>query len=647
VVETNADLIADYLGEAKDYLEQLNEKLMLLGDGVPPPELVNEMFRSAHSLKGLSACFGFERTTMLTHRLENLLSAIKRGDLVPEPVLVRTMFDAVDVLDALTTEISQSGSEQTKIEEHVLQLDEACGNRATAVAIASAGGIVDSAATATGTDAVHAPAANSAAMPAVVANGPTAIGPGSNIPVAAALGEQRKQGALAETETVRVSMDRLDKLLNMTGELVIARSRFQLACKLLQSMPRIRDLELLVQDVARGIEETFNARAPEVREMQVQRLRGQSKRLSTSMQEFSGLVNFGRDIEEATNDLEGITGDLHTAVLETRLVPLEAVFRRLQRVVRDTAEHAGKEVAVEFLGGDTQVDKKVADELLNPLVHLVRNSIDHGIETPDRRIAAGKPRQGKLLLRGTQLGSTVVVAIEDDGAGIDPQRVAKKAIEVAAITKEQAAGMSDAELQRLIFRAGFSTAQQVTELSGRGMGMDIVETAVKKLRGVIELDSVVGKGTRFSIQLPPSVSILACLLLESRGTTFAIPLAEVREIVRLLPERLESVQGRSVVCVRERPLPIYGLDELFTFVRGTTLAGDQPAHAVVLQSGRFPCALRVDRLLGKEDLVMKPLCHELAHVRGLAGMAVRGDGCVTLILDPSSLGDVRVVNGGR
>ena len=204
MVETNADLIADYLGEAKDYLEQLNEKLMLLGDGVPPPELVNEMFRSAHSLKGLSACFGFERTTMLTHRLENLLSAIKRGDLVPEPVLVRTMFDAVDVLDALTTEISQSGSEQTKIEEHVLQLDEACGNRATVVAIASAGGIVDSAATATGTDAVHAPAANSAAMPAVVANGPTAIGPGSNIPVAAALGEQRKQGALAETETVRV-----------------------------------------------------------------------------------------------------------------------------------------------------------------------------------------------------------------------------------------------------------------------------------------------------------------------------------------------------------------------------------------------------------------------------------------------------------
>jgi two-component system chemotaxis sensor kinase CheA len=650
VAESNADLIADYLGEAKDYLEKLNEKLMLLEDGVPPPELVNELFRSAHSLKGLSACFGFDRTKLLTHRLENLLSAIKRGDLVPEPVLVRTMFDAVDVLEALTSEIASAGVESTSIEDYLGRLDAACQATSVVIAVTAAPAPTVGAAAAL---ASGPPVTDTTTSTSATSVTPKSATKGKDTPTverakhdgATNGADTRKQVPNMETETVRVSMERLDKLLNMTGELVIARSRFQLACKTLQSLPRIRDVELLVQDLVRGLEQDLDGEQSEACTQRLARLRQQGKRLSTAMQDLGGLTAFGRDLEEATYDMEGIVGGLHTAVLETRLVPLDAVFRRLQRVVRDTAEHAGKEVQVEFHGGDTQVDKKVADELQNPLVHLVRNAIDHGLEAPQQRLAAGKPRQGKLVLRGIQLGSTVVVEIADDGAGIDPQRVAKKAIEVGILGAEQAATMSEPELQRLIFRPGFSTAQKVTELSGRGMGMDIVEAAMKKLRGSIELDSHVGKGTRFAIQLPPSVSILACLLLQSRGTTFAVPLTEVREIVRLDPERVVSVQGRAVVVVREKPLPIYGLDELFTFVRGTSEATGEVGHAIVLQSSRFPCALRVDRLLGKEDLVMKPLCHELSHARGLAGMAVRGDGCVTLILDPSSLGEGQIASG--
>jgi two-component system chemotaxis sensor kinase CheA len=279
--------------------------------------------------------------------------------------------------------------------------------------------------------------------------------------------------------------------------------------------------------------------------------------------------------------------------------------------------------------------------LINPLVHMLRNSIDHGFETAEERKASGKSERGCLSVKSFQRGSSVVIEIRDDGRGIDPVRMVKKVTELGLMTPEEANAMSPREAQRQIFAAGFSTAAEVTEVSGRGMGMDIVAATIKSLRGSIELESVVGVGTCFTIQLPPSMSILASLLIEVGDTMFALPLTEVREIIELTEDRLHSVQTKPVVIVRDQPMPFVLLPETYRFAHGV-LSGKQeskPAHAIVFGYAGNEIVLGVDRLVGKEDLVIKPLCAELTSVPGLAGMAIRGDGKVTLILDPSGFAD--------
>ncbi|MBK8099794.1 MAG: chemotaxis protein CheA [Planctomycetes bacterium] len=592
----NADLIADYLGEANDYLERLSTELLSLENEGLTEARVNELFRAAHSLKGLSACFGFERTNALTHRLESLLARMQRGEIVPDAPVIRLMFDAVDLLAELTAEVGAVGREGAEIELVGARLD----------AIGS---------TASPTDLV--------ARAAVEVNEMRAAAPTS---------KPRSE----ETETVRVKMERLDRLINMTGELVIARSRFQLATRAMQSLPRSRDLELIAAELVAGLEGLVgeaDARAGSL----LQRAR----RLQTGLHALDATQRVSKDLEDATYDLEGIVSGIHGAVLEVRLVPLESLFRRLQRVVRDTCEAVDKQVDVEFVGGDTQLDKRVADELMNPLVHLVRNAIDHGLERGDVREAAGKGKAGRLSISGVQRGNSVVIEVADDGGGIDPARVTKKALETGLLTAEQAAALSPEEAQRLIFKPGFSTAGRVTEVSGRGMGMDIVESTIKKLRGNLDLTSTVGQGSVFQIQLPPSVSILACLLVRARATTFAVPLAEVQEIVPL-PQEGATVQGRRVVLVRRQPIPVVAMDELFRFPALTPAEAraNHATHAVIVQTGRQPVAVSVEALVGKEDLVIKPLCAELQDVRGLAGMAVRGDGAVTLILDGGAIAEL-------
>ncbi len=611
----NEDLIADYLGEAHDYLEHLNRILLELAEGGSdwPKERVNELFRHAHSLKGLSACFGFESTNKVTHRLENVLSLVRDGKLPAEAGVVRSMFAAIDLVAHLTGEIASSGSENAPVDFVVQELDQ-----------------------------IVAAPPTGRAQPAGAAGQPAAAPARDG---ARAEAEPKAAGkANAENETVRVRMERLDKLVNLTGELVITRSRFQLVARQLRALQRLPELANGVQELRTDVGDLCDRLAdvglPDGVRAQLERIREQAERLLVGHAEVAPAQRCVKDLDDAAYDLDGVVGGIHEAVLQVRMVPLDSVFRRLQRVVRDTADQLGKPVDFEICGGETLIDKRVADELVNPLVHMLRNSVDHGLERPDDRRQAGKSPRGTVRLDSYQRGSSVVIEVRDDGRGIDPARIRAKAVEKGTISPEQAAAMTDAEAQRLIFAAGFSTAQAVTEVSGRGMGMDIVESGIKKLRGSIELASVVGQGTTFRIQLPPSMSILASLLVEVRGTTFSLPLTEVREIVELASASAQTVQGRRMIVVRERPMPLVALPETYRFtVAPGTPAGAPPGHAVVFGHPGSEIALAVDRLLGKEDLVIKPLCAELASVRGLAGMAIRGDGRVTLILDPVSFAD--------
>ncbi len=616
----NEDLIADYLGEAHDYLEHLNQILLDLAEAGSdwPAERVNELFRHAHSLKGLSACFGFESTNKVTHQLENLLSLIRDGRLSPQAAVVRTMFAAIDLVTHLTAEIASSGHEHAPIDLVVESLDKIARDPARF------------------------------SVPPEDVDGEACERVGSGGSAAKSGGPKAAGKAASENETVRVRMERLDKLVNLTGELVITRSRFQLVARQLRALQRLGELNNGSQELLRGLAELRDqllaSDVDDAIKDRVERIWEQAERLAAGHTEVAPAQRCVKDLDDAAYDLDGVVGGIHEAVLQVRMVPLDSVFRRLQRVVRDTADALDKQVDLDISGGETLIDKRVADELVNPLVHILRNAVDHGLEKADGRRAAGKPPRGKVTVDSYQRGSSVVIEVRDDGRGIDPQKILAKAVEKGVISPEQAAAMSETDAQRLVFAPGFSTAQAVTDISGRGMGMDIVESSIKKLRGSLELSSTLGRGSTFTIQLPPSMSILSSLLVSVGGTTFSLPLTEVREIVELAGASVHSVQGRRMIVVRERPMPLVSLPATYRFSNTNAKKGSSsPEHAVVFGYPGNEIALTVDRLLGKEDLVIKPLCAELAAVRGLAGMAIRGDGEVTLIVDPVSFADYAMV----
>ncbi|MFN9278061.1 MAG: chemotaxis protein CheA [Planctomycetota bacterium] len=631
----NEDLIADYLGEAHDYLEQLNRILLALSDqdGAWPADKVNELFRSAHSLKGLSACFGFERTNKVTHQLESLMSLVRDGKLAPTAPIVRTMFDAIDLVTSLTAEIAAGGGEQKSIIGVLDDLQRAL----TVPDVAPPAGLATAAAPVVA-DPSPLPAGD-AAPAAAAKSAASAAKPAVDKPVEAGGG-----GGADANETVRVRMERLDNLVNLTGELVVARSRVQLVARQLRPLQRLRELGVAGAELSRGLAGLRAGHGAAGAAELLERLDETARRLHAGLEELSGIGRVLRDVDDVTYDFDGVVGGIHEAVLQLRMVPLDTVFRRLQRAVRDTAEVVGKQVDFQVAGGETQIDKRVADELVNPLVHVLRNAVDHGLEPADQRRKVGKSERGHVAVRSFQRGSSVVIEVRDDGAGIDPARVLAKAVDLGLVTREEAAVMAPQEAQRLIFAPGFSTAKQVTEVSGRGMGMDIVAAAIKKLRGSLDLRSEVGVGTTITVQLPPSMSILTSLLLEVRGTMFALPLTEAREIVELARAQVQQVQQRPVILVRQRPVPLVRLPEAYSFPADAATGvgrdvGDAPAHAVVFGYPGSEVALGVDRLVGKEDLVIKPLCAELAGVPGLAGMAIRGDGKVTLILDPTGFAE--------
>jgi two-component system chemotaxis sensor kinase CheA len=612
------ELVADYLGEARDYIELLNETLLRVSaqQGPWPMDDINEMFRTAHSLKGLSACFGFDRSNAVTHQLESLMTKVRDGQIQPERHVVRQMFDAIDVVSQLTTEIAEEGNETSEIDLLVQGLKALCESSSDEPTTPVAAATDDA-------DAAAAPA------PAPEATAGDA---------AASRNDGAKKKAPESNETVRVRMDRLDNLVNMTGELVITRSRFQVVSRNLRHFARIIEHRATAQDLFNGLHEMVEQLPSDSHHIELaEQLRDMSARLRSALVDLGDIPATLKELEDTAYDLDGVVGGIHENVLQVRMVPLDSVFRRLQRVVRDTAEQLGKDVDLQLLGGETQIDKRVADELVNPLVHMLRNSVDHGLEPAATRTAAGKPARGTVQVKSFQRGSSVVIEVSDDGGGINPGRVKQKAIDTGLITADEAAAMSDADAQRLVMKPGFSTAGQVTAVSGRGMGMDIVEDCIKSLRGTMDLVSTVGEGTTFTIQLPPSMSILSSLLLEVGGTTFALPLTEVREIVELASTRRHRVQSREMLVVRERPIPLILLPETYRFP--ASAAQSQPTHAVIFGFGRKEIALGVDHLLGKEDLVIKPLCPELSSVRGLAGMAIRGEGRVTLILEPGTFAE--------
>lgn len=506
------DVFAD---EARGHLQALNQVLLELEKTPGNLELVNVMFRSAHTLKGMAATMGFSELAELTHRMENLLSPIRRGELACTPQTVELLFTCLDALQAMVDACVAQ-------EQHAVPA-------ATAVAPQPAGGPMQP--------------------------------------------PERPRVSARAAQTIRVDPGRLDALLDLVGELAAGKTR----------------LALLAGELRRT-------------------------ELTDTLEQFGHIIS-----------------ELHSAVLQTRMVPIETVFNRFPRMIRDLAQARGKQIELMLTGGATELDRAMLDEIGEPLVHLIRNALDHGIETPAERAAAGKPPAGTLALAAFLEGSHVLIQIRDDGRGIDPERIRRAAVRQGLITQEQAGALTREQALELIFAAGLSTMEQVTDISGRGVGMDVVRHKLDQLDGEIKVASELGAGSTFTIKLPLTLAIVQALLVQVAAVNYAIPQDCIEDTLHIQPESILRLDQRDVIRLRGGILPLIHLRQLLHGTDAPRAAGD--VCVVVVRGGRGPAGLCVDATLGMSAIVLRSLGHNLPHTRYIAGGTIMGDGTVARVLD--------------
>ncbi|HFK2920212.1 TPA: chemotaxis protein CheA [Stenotrophomonas maltophilia] len=603
------DITADFIIEAQEILDRLGEQLVSLEQAPQDSDQLNAVFRGYHTLKGGAGFLGVTAMVELCHAAEEALGAARAG----QAVLQAHHFDAaqqsLDYLQSMLDAVS-SGTEPGYAPPDLIAQFDVHGGAVAAPAAAAApaaGGsdlITDdefealldqlhggNAPTAVGPakkaddglisedefeallDQLHGGAAPGAKPAAAVAPAPVA----APRPVAApAPAAKPVAKPLAEAEhTVRVDTKRLDAIVNLIGELVLSRNRL----KTLRA--RLRDEEL----------------------------------------------------DRAVSTLDIATARLQSAVMRTRMQPVGKVFSRFPKVARDVARSLKKEVDLELIGAETELDRNLVEALADPLVHLVRNAIDHGVEMPDLREAQGKPRMGHVRLSAQQEGDYVSIEVQDDGAGIDPEKLRAKAREKGLIDPEAAARLSSEECLHLVFLPGFSTKQQVTDISGRGVGMDVVQSRIRELSGQIQIQSELGRGSRFLIRVPLTLAILPTLLVQAGEDVYALPLARVMEVLHAPRTSLGWFDGRAVLDRRSHTLPLVDLRQWLD----VTPAASTLLTIVVLQAGEARFGLVVDQVRGREEVVIKPLPKALRGLRGYAGATLIGDGRMALILDVDGL----------
>lgn len=552
------ELVQDFLVETNEIIENLDHDLVELESNQNDLELLNKIFRGAHTMKGSSSFLGFNKLAELTHHAEDILNKLRKGEMVVTREIMDTLLEFVDKTKQIINDI-ENGTDTADCSSVIENLKLASEGRLTAT--------------------VKAAQAPQAAQPAAAPKPQ---------PQAAPKQEAAKptHQATQVEQTIRVDVSRLDSLVNLVGELVLSRN--------------------MLSQIAGELENKFE------NEYLVEQL----------------LV--------ATNAIGMNTTELQLAIMKTRMIAIGKVFNKFPRVVRDIARDTGKEIELIISGEETELDKQVIESIGDPLLHMIRNSCDHGVETPEVRLAKGKPRMGTVNLSAYHEGNHVVIEIKDDGAGMDPDKLKRKAIEKGVITVDEANNMDDKQAFSLIFKAGFSTAEKITNISGRGVGMDVVRTNIEKLNGIITIDSKINEGSIFYLKLPLTLAIIQALLVEVAGETFAIPLASVVETVRITNEEIHSFEGREVLKLRDRVLSLIRLDEAFAL---DELEQDE-IYVVVVALAEKQLGFIVDKLIGQEEIVIKSLGDYLGGNPGIAGATITGDGRVRLILDVAGVIEV-------
>ncbi len=692
-IDLNDEIMQDFLLEAGEIIELLNEQLVGLESSPDDNDLLNAVFRGFHTIKGGAGFLAIEPLVEVCHTAENVFDLLRQGQCLVDAALMDVILEVLDVVNVMFQEINQA-QDPTPAKEHLMERLKLLSvpksedspvqikvEAAPAPAEVSAEQtkqknpetvteqpepteniVASTEAESTQVDSNYSsieeitdeefedlldqlhgkgahgvvPVAGSAAKSEGVPEKETKESSGTNSEAItddefeALLDDLQanKQGAFkgsaeksaeettasayselnpavtdaskakekpvvekattpaAET-TVRVETSTLDKIMNMVGELVLVRNR-------------LTTLEVEIGD---------------------------------------------DDMSKTVSNLDVVTADLQRSVMKTRMQPIKKVFGRFPRVVRDLARSLEKDVVLEMIGEDTDLDKNLVEALADPLIHLVRNSVDHGIEMPDVREAAGKPRQGTVLLSAEQEGDHILLTIADDGAGIDGVGLSKNVIEKGLMDEDAISRLDEKEIYNLIFLPGFSIKKEISDISGRGVGMDVVKNRINQLNGIIDIDSNSGKGTTITIKVPLTLAIMPTLMVKlgEEQQTFALPLANVNEIIELDMSKVNKVDGRQVVIVRGKPIPLFYLSNWLT----SNAEGyeSSTAHVVVATIGTHHIGLLVDKLLGREEVVIKPLGALLQGTKGLAGATITSNGNIALIIDLPGLIQARVNNG--
>ncbi len=604
-----AEIRSDFLAESREMIELLDQRFVTLEADPNNIELLNEIFRAMHSMKGSAGFLGFTRLVDVTHRAESVLNKLRQGDMSVTPGVINVILETIDVVKLIMDDISQSGTDQhvaTDIVANKLDLVLSLGEDLAA----------------------SAPASTPVAAPAASAPAPAAPQP--------KLGEILVNEGIVTKEQVIEALDRQEQKTPL-GEILVQMEAIN---------ERTLDSALQKQQTQekpakKSAEEDQTIRVETKRLDQVMNLvgelvlgRNRMMKLGAALEQSHETDPKVRELSETLAQLNLVTTDLQLAVMKTRMLPIRKVLAKFPRMVRDLSQKVGKQVRLELHGEETELDKSVADEIGDPLVHLVRNAIDHGIEPPAARTAAGKPAEGVVRIAASQEGNSIVIRIEDDGRGMQVEKIKAKALAKGLVTEAEVAAMDTREVLGLIFLPGFSTAEQVSDISGRGVGMDVVRTNIRRINGTVELASEPGKGSLITIKLPLTIAIIQALLVEVGRATFAIPLGSVLEAVKITQQDIKTINGREVLNLRERVLPLFRLAEE---IRMTTDAALDKFYVVVVELGDRRIGIVVDRLRSQEEVVIKSMWDYLAAIPGIAGATITGEGKVVLILDIGEL----------
>ncbi|MCI6344593.1 MAG: response regulator [Campylobacter sp.] len=625
------ELLEDFLVESFELIEQIDHDLVELESNPDDLELLNRIFRVAHTVKGSSSFLNFDTLTKLTHHMEDVLNKARHGELKITADVMDVVLKSVDMMKGLLVSIrdngndSSSGIDISQICPQLTAISE--GQSPTSATPAPAATPEPAAADIPASaipedidpntlsedqinaeierllkvrkaeDEARRAAKASGATPAASATAPAAApdkpdtadkpaaaakpaGDGANAPA--------KASANASDQTIRVEVGRLDYLMNLVGELVLSKNR--------------------LLTIYNDVEERYDGE------------------------------QFLEELNQVVSSLSLVTTDVQLAVMKTRMQPIAKVFNKFPRVVRDIGRDLNKQIDLIISGEETELDKSIVEEIGDPLTHIIRNSCDHGIEDPATRKAAGKPEKGTIELKAYNEGNHIVIEIIDDGKGIDAEAIRIKAVERGLISENEADTMSNKEIYSIIFRPGFSMAAKVTNISGRGVGMDVVKTNVEKLHGVIDIDSEIGKGTTLKLKIPLTLAIIQSLLVGTQEEIYAIPLANVNETVRVSVDNIYTIEGKNVLRLRDEVLSLVRLSDLFG-VKQVLESGDQ-TYVVVISVAETKLGIIVDNLIGQEEIVIKSLGSYLANIDGIAGGTIRGDGRVTLIVDVGVIMDM-------